>query len=229
MKKKKYFILFLLLFLFNNKVYAACNDAELNDLAEKFTVNYSEDYGNKIRLTDGTVIEGEREYAYLLVFSPYSDKLKIVVTNSLDNSVKEATYHKDRNRYVVGSYIHYDEKEYKVNVYGNSSSACPNQLLKTTSITIPPFNEYSLYKECENNSESEMCSMMKDTSNVSLEDYKKAMNEETKQNEEKNISTSKKILNNVIKYGLFILIPILVISIYYFIRIHIYKKKVNNR
>ena len=74
-----------------------------------------------------------------------------------------------------------------------------------------------------------MCAMMKDTSNVSLEDYKKAMNEETKQNEEKNMSTSKKILNNVIKYGLFILIPILVISIYYFIRIHIYKKKVNNR
>ncbi len=228
MKKKILFIILCITF-FVIKAKAICNDTELNDLAEKFEVTYTEDTAPKIVSSDGQVTELEKEYAYFLVFNPYSEKINIKVTNSLNNLEKDAIYNENLKTYVIGSYIHYQPKEYSVKLYGSKDSKCPNELLKTVKFNVPKFNVYSLYEYCEQNKDAEFCSMMKDTSNVSLADFKKSAEktEETKKIE--NMTTLEKAKNYILKYGLFVLIPIILISIYYVIKMNQYKKKVREQ
>ena len=228
MKRKILFIL-LCMVLLTIRVRAVCNNTELNDLAEKFEVTYTEDTAPKLVSTDGKVTELEKEYAYFLVFSPYSDKVTIKVTNSLKKDEGNAVYNKTLKTNVFGSYIHFSPKEYTIKLYGSKNSACSNELLKTVKFTVPKFNSYSLFEYCDSNKDAEFCSMMKDTSKVSLEEFQKAAEKTTEEKKTENMTAMEKIKYYLLRYGLFILIPILLITGYYLIRMNQYKKKVREQ
>ena len=228
MKKK---ILFIILFIsiLITRVKAVCNNTELNDLAEKFEVTYTEDTAPKIVSIEGHVTELEKEWAYFLVFSPYSDKITIKVTNSLKKDEGDAVYNETLKTNVFGSYIHFDPKEYTIKLYGSKDSACPNELLKTVKFNVPKFNTYSLYEYCAENPNMEFCSMMKDTSKVSKEEFKKEAEKQEEKKKEENMNIVEKSHQYILRYGLFILIPILLITGYYLIRMNQYKKKVREQ
>lgn len=231
--KKKIIIAIAFIFLMSiTRVKAACSNAELNDLAEKFKVVYTEET-DLIMVTDGedetSPVDWAKEYAYYLTFSPYSDKLKVKVTNSLNKDEQIAEYKESQKTYVIGSYIHYNPKEYTIKVYGGEKSACPNELLKTTKITVPRFNNYSMYDYCKSNKSEEICSMMKDTTKVTPEEFKEIVNKSEEKKKIENMTPLEKFKYYGLRYGLFILIPILAISIYYAVKMAQYKKKVRNQ
>ena len=229
MKKIKVLFFALLLLIFTPKIYAACDDVDLNDLAEKFNAGYVEDSEQKIQLEDGSYKLYKKEYAYLILFTPYSSDLKVVVNDSISKKNQEATYDERRGTYLIGSNIHYKEKVYTVNVYGNEKSACPNQLLKTMSFTIPSFNEYSLYSYCTDNKDADICTMMKDTSDVTMTEYKEIVAQDAENKKVEKMSFIQKVLYYISKYWIFVAVPILLISTYYIITIIVYKKKVSKR
>ncbi len=229
MKKIKTLFFVLSLLIFMPKLFAVCDDADLNDLAEKFNAGYIEDSEQKIKLEDGSYKVYKKEYAYLIVFTPYSKDLKVVVNDSILKENQEATYSERRGTYVIGSDIHYKEKVYTVNVYGNEKSACPNQLLKTLSFTIPPFNEYSMYTYCENNKDEDICTMMKDTSDVTMSEYKEIVADNIENKKIEKMNFFEKVLYYISKYWIFVAVPVLLISTYYIVTIIVYKKKVNKR
>ena len=229
MKKKIIIAISLIILMLFTRVKATCEFEEFNEMAEKFKVVYTEDTVPKIVSESGKVTELKKEYAYFLVFSPVTEMLKIEVTNSLDKKVQIAEYNNTQKAYVIGSYIHNEPKEYTIKVYGTNKSLCSGELLKTTKITVPGFNEYSLFEYCVENETEDICSMMKDTSKVSLEEFKEIASKTEKQKKIENMTALEKVKYYALRYGLFILIPILAISIYYVVKMREYKKKVRNQ
>lgn len=229
MKKRMIIIALLIFLMYLTSVKAACGDKELNDLAEKFKVVYTEDTDIVKTIDEKDMVDWSKEAAYYLVFSPYSEKITIKVTNSLNKKEQVAEYKKSQNTYVISSTIHYNPKEYTIQVYGAKNTACADELLKTTKITVPRFNNYSLYDFCKSNKTEDICSMMKDTTKISNEEFKEIVSKVEEKNKVDNMTTLEKIKYYGLRYGLFVLIPILVITIYYVIRMKQYKKKVRNQ
>ena len=229
MKKVKYIFIVMLLMLFSVSVKAACNDSELNDLAEKFSAHYVEVKDGKLVYPDGTIEDYDVDYAYVLVLFPYSNKFKLMVTDSLSNVKREVKFDDYWGAFVVGSYIHYDEKQYDFELYGADNSVCGGSLLKKVSYTVPKFNEYSLYEFCKYNTEEDVCKMMSNTDDVSQADFEKIAKATNEKKEFKNMPIQKKAIYYIKKYYLYMLIPILLISIYYVIKIRKYKKEVENQ
>ena len=229
MNKFKMLFFTLALLIFIPRIFAACDDADLNDLAEKFNAGYVEDSEEKVELENGKYKVYKKQYAYIITFTPYSKDLKIVVNDSISKKNQEAVYDDRRETYIIGSDIHYNEKVYTVNVYGNEKSACPNQLLKTLSFTIPPFNEYSMYSYCEDNKDKDICTMMKDTSGVTMTEYKEIVADNIEKDKTDKMNFFQKMLYYISKYWIFVAVPVLLISAYYIITIIVYKKKVSKR
>ena len=71
--------------------------------------------------------------------------------------------------------------------------------------------------------------MMKDTSKVSKEEFKKEAEKQEEKKKEENMNIVEKSLQYILKYGLFILVPFLLISIYYVVKMNQYKKKVREQ
>lgn len=230
MKKIKLFIVFLFMFIFMTNVKAACNNSELNDLAESFTAAYLETKDGKLLVDRSYYVYYNDEYAYLIMLYPYSDKLKVVVSDSIINKERVLKLDDMINAYIVGSYIHYEDKTYYISVYGADNSACPGELLKSFDFSVPKFNEYYLYDHCTNNDDDdEICTMMKNTDNISLSEYSKTVLKSNEENKIKNMTLNEKIIYYLKKYYLYAIIPVILISIYYVIKIRKYKKKVENQ
>ncbi len=225
MKKLKILIAIFIMFMFAFNVNALCTDSQLNNTVSNLKLGYSIDKDEKFTDENGKEYVIPHEYAYSIRVYPYSDKLKVMVKDSITGETKEAKYKKSADAYVYGSYIHYSEKTYTISVYGNENSACPNELISTASITMPKFNEYSLYSGCEN-VDDEICSIVYDSSNLSQKDFESKIEEIKEKNKIENMGTFKKILYYIEKYWFFVVAPVLVISIIYCIKIFNHKKKV---
>ncbi len=229
MKKNKLLITFLFMFIFSMSVKATCNNVELNDLAEKFNAMYIElDHGDLVFM-DSSRIKYSDEYGYVVFLYPYSSKLKVIATDSITNTRNEIEKDEVLEAFSIPSYIHYKEKKYSIELYGADDSMCPGALLKTLNFTVPKFNEYSMYEHCEKNSDEEICKMMKNTSNISQDDYEEIVQESNEKNKIKNMPLGEKIIYYAKRYYLYALIPILLISTYYVIKIRKYKKRVENQ
>ena len=115
---------------------------------------------------------------------------------------------------VYGSYIHYSPKTYTISIYGNDKSSCPNSLISSAQITMPSFNEYSLYSACQDNDDA-MCSIVYDSSDLTPEEFNKAIEEKKEENKYNNMNFFEKVGYYISRYWFFVVAPIVVISIIY--------------
>ena len=216
----KYFVkilLIIVMFTFILHVSATCNDSELVDSSHNVKVNFIED--EEIGDTNENA-EEELDYAYVLAFDGANGDLKITVYDPIEKKTIDAEYSSKYKKYIVGSIIHYSPKTYEINIY-SSSKTCSGELLRKINYTVPAFNEYSLSTFCKQNPNVEECKMNYDASKMTSEDFNKI---KEKVNND-NILSSDNIFDNVKKYWFVVLIPILLISILYGIKIYSYKKK----
>ena len=83
--------------------------------------------------------------------------------------------------YGVGCYTNLEKETYKIQVYGNKNSACPNELLRTVEVTVPRYNEMSKAEECKNNKDYELCKTFSDsTLNMTETEFKEKVKEYTR-------------------------------------------------
>ena len=163
----------LALLLCMNVVYAECNDKELIDYASNLKIEYKDYSRYGLTGDDGEYIwTGELPYAYLLAFSEYREDVYAKTSNSYDDDIYDGEMIPGYKIYAVGCRNNLTEVTYTVNVYGSSSSACPNEIIKSVKIKVPPFNEYSHTDLCDKNPTHELCKLHLDTSDVTYEEFK---------------------------------------------------------
>ena len=217
---KKLFLIVLsmvVMFSFNMLLKADCNNEELNEWATtikgEFIVNEK---------VDSTMFDA----AYFVTVSPMRDDIKIKVTDASGVSAYGQKYvGSETNVYGVGCYTNLEPEKYKIQVYGDSNSLCPNELLRTLEVTVPRYNEMSKAEKCKDNKDIEICkTFTNSTENMTEEEFKKELDEQTKKNVVSN-SILLKILKVIKEYLIYILIPFILVSIIYIVRVKGYKTK----
>lgn len=210
MKRRLQLVLVLLLLFSFSKVYAACNDSELNAFANGLKIEYKE--YSKYGFTDDKgekVWTGELPYSYLLAFSDTRDDIYAKASTNFDNEVIDGRMIPGYNIYAIGCQNNLTEIVYTVKVFASSNSACPNELLKTVNVKVPPFNMYSLTDLCDSNPTHELCAAHKDTSGVTADEFIK----QVKVDDKKPIKEDNKLLRYILG-TLCIVIPAAAIIIY---------------
>ena len=129
------------------------------------------------------------------------------------------------NLYGVGCYTNLEEETYRIEVYGGENSKCKNELLRSLTYTVKPYNDMIKTEECEKYPNHELCQSFTDkTQNMTRDDFNKQM-----QQYEKSIKNSRPswqtLFSTIREYGVYVLFPFFLISLIYIIKIHNYKKK----
>lgn len=228
---KKIFLLIFTSFCFMSFsliTNATCDDAELNEWAEGAYVEFVQDYEETTVDDKGNTIVKEREWAYLLQVHPGIEGVKAVVTNNLDDTKKTYKATEDNKLIMsIGSYIHFDTKKYTINLYGDKGSACEGELLRTITYSVPSYNMYQLTNFCDENPLEDICRMETDTSDVTPEEFDEIVYEYEENEKLSQMNFFEKCLYYIAKYWYYVIIPILLVSIFYIVKIISYKKKVN--
>lgn len=210
-------------FIFN--INAACDDTDLSEWVQDVTINYMEDVD--IIDENGNTI-WNKEYLYLLYTSSYNPFIKVMVSDTHNVKPYEVKYDQKFGSFVLGSYVHMNEKKYTFTFYGTSDSACPNTVLRTITYTVPPYNVYSVNNFCLNNPEEDICRTNDSKMNgVSDRDFVKRVDDIEEDNRVKNMNFIEKVWYYITKNWYFIVAPIILVSAFYAVKIYLYKKKVD--
>ena len=214
------FCLFIMLFAFSINVDAICENDDLNEWATKIEVKFTEVTQDVTYEENGET--KETSFAYILSLNEPRDDIKIIVKDQ-SGATAEAKKYKlgDKEIYGVGCYTNLEEETYIMSVYG-ANDKCNNELLRTLKYTVPRFNEFMKDVRCENSDEEICKSFTNSTKDMTDTDFNKKISPSTK-------STSSKILDAIKEYGLFILVPLLIVNIFYFIKIKKYIQEERNR
>ncbi len=226
MKKLKAIIIIItLMFLFIVKINAECDIDELKKAANSVTIKVFEDKSvvTMEKDSDGNLVENTKdaEYAYVLAASPYNPDLEYVVIDSEYEETEMFKYSEKYQTQIKGSDIHYETKVYKIDIY-SVGEGCNRVLLRTLTVEVPPFNELMLSDFCLSNPDERICQINYDNSDKTYEE----LEEEIAKIKESKASIPSKMLNSLKRYWYVVLLPLIIISIYYIIRINNYKRKV---
>ena len=170
----------------------------------------------------------EKEYLYLLHLVPYYKGGKVMVSDSYSVVPYKVEYDSLYKSYALGSYVHLDEKAYTFTLYGDSDSACPNEKLRTIEYVVPAYNVYSRTKYCLDNPNEKICKTNDNKmSEVSDKEFVKIVDGKKEEERIKNMTFFEKALEFLKHNWYFIVIPIVLVSAFYAIKIYLYKKKVD--
>ena len=224
MKNISKLIICILCFItFSLNVKAACNDPELNDFVEGLKIeffaprlesDFSKEYLDKI---GNATTAG---YAYYFIFNKqeYGNKKiqDVLEIEAIDGTGKpgEWKYQEPIAKYGVGGYNAVEEEIYTLRIKAVSGK-CKGQVLKSSTYTIPQFNMYVQTAYCEKYPHHELCQTFTDkTKNMNDAEFGKAMRDY-----EQEIINNKKTLKDLFlkyyTYVLCVIVPFILVSIYY--------------
>ncbi len=205
------------IFHFEN-VKAICNDEELNEWATNVKVLFKEDND----------ISDDNKFAYFLSITPMRDDIKIQVTDGTGYKTDGKNY-ESAGIYGLGCYTNIDAETYIIEIYGNEKSSCNNELLKTLKYTVPPYNDYIKTDYCEKYPEHELCQTFTDaTKNIDREEFNDILKEYAQDINGDKLTLSE-VLLKILEYSIYILIPLIIITIIYFVKVKSIKKKEGNK
>lgn len=216
----------MLIFAFSDKIFAVCEDEELNDWAAEATIQAVEDVDmDMYDENDKLIGTHKKEYHYLLLVYPQTNLVYAKVKDSLSNDEYIVNMNKDFSTIAIGSKVHDTKKKYTITLYGTSDSACPNEKLKTITYEANPYNKYMTTEFCINNPNDEKCLFDSDAGTMTEKEFEDYVAKQLEIKEVENMSWTAKIWFYIKKYWYFVVIPVVLISIFYGITIFIEKKK----
>ena len=232
MKKIRTFIFYLvIMFLLVGKVDATCEnkelEEELNEWATTVETEFIPSYGTvsyEKTNKEGKTEKVSGQFSYFLSINNTRDDIKMVVKDGNGDSVEATTYTMEDGKkiYGVGCFTNIEEETYIITIYQNADN-CSDGLLKTMKYTVPRFNEYS-YKSLCTGSDSEYCkAYTNSTKDMTFEEFEEIMEDEIRRNQPKGV------LDILEEYGLYVLIPLIVVSIYYIYKIRKYRQEESER
>lgn len=218
-KMLKVFLILVFFYIFSFNIKASCNDSELNDWAEKVSIKFVQEEATE---------DYEPEVAYLLLIDSYNEKVNVKATDIYSDSYYDVEYDEEYKTQVIGSYIHFEEKKYTIKIYGNELSSCKGELLRTIEYSVPSYNLYMLTDFCQQDEykNEDICRMNTDTSDITEEEFNE---EATKIETINNQTTFDKILDIILKYWYYAVIPFVVIACIYIYKVHKYKKEQDSK
>jgi len=228
MKKVLNISFIFILCLLSINVNATCNNNELNEWAEKLNikmVQVTDQY-----LIDNNFKEEDIPFSYLLMLNIPRNDLKVVAKDTYSQNEYDVQYDSNFKNHVIGSEVHFIDKEYKITVYMDSDAEnCANEKMKTIKYTVPKYNDYNDTVYCEDNPDDEICGAYTDVSDNKKEEIEDKIDDYYEEVIEDELFKTKtwyeKTWIIIKEYALFVLIPLIIISIVYIIRIKIIKKK----
>ncbi len=225
--KKTFRILIIIIsiFIFNTDIFASCDNDELNTWAEKLDIKFNEvteAYLKEIKMTEEDV-----PYSYLLMLNyPRTDI--VVKAKDTYSGTYNVDYDANFKNYVIGSEIHFIDKTYTFTIYmSNSAITCPGERMRTITYVVPKYNSYNDTVYCEDNPDAEICgSYTKVEETDKIDDLiEKHYNDKLEQELLKSAPWYTKLWNVIKEYALFVIIPLAIIAIFYYIVIFITKKR----
>lgn len=219
--KNKVYKLLLLFILFNisYNVKAVCNDSKLNEWAENVEIIYQ---------VEEETEEYKPKFSYVLLNSSYNDQVVMKAIDSYSSDYYVVGYATHYKTNAIGSYIHFDDKTYKIEFYGSEDSLCPNELLRTIEYTVPSLNTniYTEFCNDEKYKDSEICELNPKTKLTNEEFSKKV--EEILENESQN-SFFNKSIKYISNYWYYIIIPFILAFIVYSVKVYLFKKEQSHK
>ena len=218
----------LISFVLILNVHAECGDAELNDWASKAEVQFTLSQGTSTfekQNSDGTTETVKKNFAYFLLVKDLPENTRLVASDVDGNTVEATTITliDGKTLYGVGCFNNLEDETYTLRVYGTNGSACESELIKTIKYTVPAFNEYS-YKDVCTDSDSELCKPYTHAADgMTDEEFIAAVEKE------KTKSPATGLIAILKEYGLYIFIPLLIVSAYYIAKIKKYRQEERDR
>ena len=214
MKKILLITISLFMIIVNISVKAECNDEELNEWATKVEAKFTEATKEA---------SDEYGYAYFLSITPVRDDVIIKAYDEYGNSEYGKTFEK-MGLYGVGCYTNLEEAKYKIEVYAGENSTCNGELLKTLTYTVPRLNRMIKNDICTKYPEHELCQTFTDkTKDMSEAEFKKEMDKYDDSMRES--SPLAKLIMKILGYGIFAIVPIIIVAIIYETKIKKVKKE----
>ena len=210
---KKILLCILVVFLFMINLNAECKNESLNEWATTAEVQFNE--------ITTTGLESS-EFAYVLSLKPERDDIRIVLHDSEnDEYTSKKLYINEKDSVIgVGLYTNLEEETYTLEIYGAEGTACEKELLKTLKYTVPRFNRFVKDRRCIDN-DSELCkTFTNSTKDMSTDDF----NTEIKKEEQQNNALNSEKLLEILKYSLFVVVPLAIVSLIYVFKIGKYQK-----
>ena len=222
---KKIFVFIFLFCVLSLNVSALCYDDSLNEWAIDTNIKFIDFNRNLINEVTNEPLYKTMDYSYILTLDNYRDD--IVIKASADYGEElEGIYVPGHKVYGIVDYTPKNGATYDIKIYGAKGSVCENELLKTFTYKVEPFNFYYKTEECEDYPEAPLCAIYKDTSNITEKEFKEEMKAyiESVNPVVDNPSLLDIFLSYLKNYGIYVLIPIIVFSILFIKKIHIFKK-----
>lgn len=224
----KLFVIVTIFFVFNIKIDALCYDQELNDWATNVKLKHVDFDKTLIDETTGKPIGEKYAYAYIIALDSYRDDIVMKATSNYDDDLT-GQYVPGHKVYGVMNYTAPGSIHYDITIYGAKDSACPNEVLKTFTYDLEPFNIYKKTRLCDEYPDAPLCAMYMDTSNLTYEDFNLEMDEYIEEYESKNSPWYKTMFRIFMEYVSYLVIPFLVIGIIYAIKIQKVKREERNK
>ena len=222
---KKLAIFFIITFCFSYNVKAVCYDKELNDWALNTEIKFIEFDRNLINEETGEPLKNSMQAAYILSTTVNRDDIVMKATTNKGYKL-EGKYIPGHKVYGITDYTPLEKVEYEITIYGGKDSACPNEVLKVLDYEVEPFNFYFKTQKCEDYPDAPLCKQYLDTNNITLDKFNKEMDiyieENVPKEEPKGFDA---IIDFMLNYGIYVLIPFVVISAIYLVKIRKLKKE----
>ncbi len=193
---KKIFIMFLTFFMMLTITKANCSNSEkldLNSKAANVKTNY-ELVSDQINYDDGV---SNVEYFVINILNITEDTY-VEITNDLYNDVKVYHYSDTDNGNVKITWTDTDEiVNFTIKVYAETNTACGGELLKTSRMATPRFNNYYYLAICNDAPDFYLCQKYVTVDEVDESEFSKKIDsfingeldkngDEIKQDENKN-------------------------------------------
>lgn len=151
----------------------------------------------------------------------------VYVTVYEDDNETTTTYTYDDSKDGVIEIEHwyiYEKVYYTVNVY-STVEGCADESLNEIKVNTKKFNERYGYVSCEENPDYEKCDPFYEAPPGEEQTDKEFYEEIQEYNKKQNMSFWDKVSSTLKEYYLYVLIPIVVVSIVYIVLICVYKKR----
>ena len=165
-----------------------------------------------------------------------SDNFYITVKNKYSTDEKEQTINSSSN-----GIVSFDRKEIynlanlSFNIYSSNKTSCPDELIKTISLSLPRYNSFSEYEICEKIPDFDLCQkfVMIPDRGITYKKFMEKAKNEVKKNEEKEETSKKpsffeKLKNFLVRNYLYFIIGLVVIVIVAIVILIVIKYKHKN-
>ena len=221
MKIKFLFVLLFFSFLGMLTLNADCED--VMDIANNISVK------NKFYMPSYDEINGEdteNPFVLGIEISNITENIYILVSNDYDSDVITVKYEDtDNGTIVIDSPNIYKKVKMNVRVFSNDETCSSNNSLKSINLETNISNKFYYTSVCLDNPELKICEKSYDTSDLDEDGF---VLEAQKEIDKLNRTIIDSISDFFKKYWLFILIPVVVITIIFVITVIVIKRRMNN-